>query len=190
MHSISSSAFGRVLRPWALPLAVVLVGAAGFAPAGPARAEVDWRGGNHLEYALEREGGREILEDWFDLEWSSGDLAAAIRYEIFQPHELSPDSVRQGLSFKSLSYSGRIVSITAGNFYALWGRGLALRAYEDRGVRRDSNLEGIRVDLAEGPADLSFLSGRALDQNGKRPDLLPGLDANVEPRGFLRRGRS
>jgi len=133
---------------------------------------------------------REILEDWFDLEWSSGDLAAAIRYEIFQPHELNPDSTRQGLPFKYVSYTGPDVSVTAGNFYALWGRGLALRAYEDRGVRQDSNLEGVRVDFASSFADVSLISGKALGQNGRRNDLLHGISADVEPLESLRLGVS
>ncbi len=155
-----------------------------------ASADVDWRGGNQLEYSLERQGGREILEDWFDLEWFGDDLTAGIRYEVFQPHELSPDSVSQGLPFKYFSYTGQNVSVTAGNFYALWGRGLALQAYEDRGVRRDSNLEGVRVDLTSGPADVCLISGRALDQRSQRRDLLHGLDVNVEPLSVLRVGLS
>jgi hypothetical protein len=158
--------------------------------ASPLHADMYWTGGNQLEYSLAREGGEEILENWFDLELASDALAAGVRYEIFQPHEMSPDSTKQGIHYKYLSYSSEHVSITAGNFYGLFGRGLALRAYEDRGVRRDSNLEGVKLELRSGPAEISMLTGKALNQNDERRDLLHGLDVDVEVADFLRLGGS
>ncbi|MCK4545897.1 MAG: hypothetical protein KAW17_00520 [Candidatus Eisenbacteria sp.] len=155
-----------------------------------ASAETYWSGGNQLEYSLAREGGREILEDWFDMEWSSDDLSAGLRYEMFHPHEMSPDSTNHGIPFKYLNYSSRTMTLTVGNFYTLFGRGLALRTYEDRGIRKDSNLEGIKLEMTSGPAGITLLSGKTLNQRGEHRDLLHGLDINVEPLGFLRAGLS
>jgi hypothetical protein len=38
------------------------------------------------------------------------------------------------------------INITAGNFYKLFGRGLILKSYEDRNIRIDNNLLGVKVE--------------------------------------------
>lgn len=92
------------------------------------------------------------------------------------------------------------VTITAGNFYQTLGRGLLLRAYEnrfvnlgrsDRSFSLDRDIDGIRIQGEFRNVELTALSGRprltvtsggsATPQAGLRVDLVQGFDA----KGYL-----
>lgn len=160
-------------------------------------------GSNQTEYSVATEDGHEILEEWLDLELTAGDLAAGLRYEAFQPPQKDDplgDPVREGVAFRYVEVGRDWGSLRAGNYYALFGRGLSLNLFEDRDVRIDNNLDGVLFQGASGPLEWTMLSGRArvtsserwpADDSGlERLDLLHGGDLALRPVSRLRLGVS
>jgi hypothetical protein len=148
---------------------------------------------NQLEYSLEEGSEDEILEEWFDLRYQTEPFSFGARYEAFQPSEqsagknrtLAPHVTEQGFPFRFLEFQRNDIKITAGNFYDIFGRGIAFRSYENRDIRIDSNLEGIRVGMTRDIFDATFLSGSTFSSENltldrERSGLLHA--ANVEAR--------
>ncbi|HEY7728258.1 MAG TPA: DUF6029 family protein, partial [Candidatus Eisenbacteria bacterium] len=77
-----------------------------------------------------------------------------------------------------------------GNFYALFGRGLALRAYENRSLRVDTNLLGGRAHGIYGPLEVSGVIGQSVEGNAEdadrgRTEAIAGVDGDLSlPAGF------
>ncbi len=59
------------------------------------------------------------------------------------------------------------LNITAGNFYKLFGRGMILKSYEDRNIRIDNNLLGVKVEGNYLGFSLTALSGSATNSNNE-----------------------
>ncbi len=148
---------------------------------------------NQFEYSLEKDTNDEILEDWFDLRYQTDPFSFGARFEVFQPSErsagsaknLPPDSTFQDVSYRYVEFQRNGVRITAGNFYDIFGRGIAFRSYENRDVRIDTSLDGIRIGVQKDIFDFKLLTGKMLD---KKPSGIPqerfGLlhAANLEAR--------
>jgi len=113
---------------------------------------------NQLEYSIEKDSDDEILEDWFDLRYQTDPFSFGARFEVFQPSErsagkeqnLPPDSTFQDVAFRFVDFQRDGIRVTVGNFYDIFGRGIAFRSYENRDVRIDNSLDGIRIGVAEG----------------------------------------
>ncbi len=143
---------------------------------------------NQLEYSIENETHDEIVEDWFDVRYQTEPFSFGARFEIFQPSErkdIPPDSTYEGFPFRFVEFRRSGVGITAGNFYDIFGRGIAFRSYENRDVRIDNSLDGLRVDIERDIFDFTFLTGKMLSKNvsgipQERMDLLHA--ANLEAR--------
>jgi hypothetical protein len=128
---------------------------------------------NQLEYSFDTDTEDEILEDWFDLRYQTDPFSFGARFEAYQPSErsagkdknLPPDSTFQDIPFRFLEFQRDGIRITAGNFYDIFGRGIAFRSYENRDVRIDNNLDGIRVGVRRDIFDAKFLTGKMLSKN-------------------------
>ncbi len=155
---------------------------------------------NQAEYSLNTSSSRdstqpkEIFEEWLDLDIRFDDVLIGFRYEGFQPHELSPrsappDSVREGIVQRYAQFDVDAASIRVGNFYEIFGRGLLFRAYEERSVRVDNNLDGALFLGSFGRVKGKAFSGRMRDigpGSDDRNDVLHGIDLE----GDLGRGLS
>jgi len=132
---------------------------------------------NQFEYAIEKETADEIVEDWFRLDYQTEVLSFGARYETFQPSEksafLDPDDIGyvpphttfEGFTFRYLEFQRDGIQVTAGNFYDLFGRGIAFRSYENRDVRIDNSLDGIRVKVRRGIFDGTYMTGKMLEKD-------------------------
>ena len=137
----------------------------------------------------------------YNLQFSSEPVLGMARIEIFQQADQSKRYLK--LSQISLRYRKKGFDITAGNFYAVLGRGLLLRAYElpaniyeDAGYRvrygfyRD--IEGIQFHYQNRFFRMTAIRGRPL-VNGlpptlanleRRPDLIETISLSTGVRQF------
>ena len=136
---------------------------------------------NQLEYSYNIDTKREILENWLNLDYSKGIFSSGLRLEVFQPNDPDPSISRGKNVFTGIPYkyiradigeSGESIDITAGNFYTLFGRGMVLKSYEDRNIRIDNNLFGVKVTGQYANFVLTGLSGQAANINNELKDIL------------------
>jgi len=132
---------------------------------------------NQLEYSLNQKTHQDIFHNWFDFSWTYDVYNVGLRYEAHQPDDWG--KTWQKLSYKYFELSPEILKLTVGNYYVMFGRGLILRSYENRDLRYDNNLEGIKgtVDL-EG-FDLTLLGGTPMGKYERVNDPLQGADGKI-----------
>lgn len=132
-----------------------------------------------------------IFEDWLNLDYRYENFSAGIRYESFLPNDPSPAISRGKEKYSDIAFKYFTVNfgdkktnfeITAGNYYALVGRGMVLRSYEDRNLRLDNNLQGVLVKAGYRNFRLTALAGSAANSNNERKDVL--YLADLEYRGL------
>ena len=66
-----------------------------------------------------------------------------------------------------------------GNYYAMFGRGLMLRSYENRDLRHDNNLEGIKGTIDLDGFNLTLLGGTPRGKYERVNDPLHGADGKI-----------
>jgi len=99
-------------------------------------------GHDQTEYSKSTSDSLEILLEWFDLDATYGSFRGGLRYEAFQPPRVGDalgSAISGGFPYRYVETTQKIGTIRAGNYYALFGRGLTLNLFEDRDVRIDSN---------------------------------------------------
>ena len=140
---------------------------------------------NQLEYSYDTDTNNEIFENWLNLDYNKNIFSAGIRFEVFQPNDPDPSISRGKVKYADIAYKyigvdiGDVeegLNITVGNFYKLFGRGLILKSYEDRNIRIDNNLIGVKVDANYEGFTLTALSGSAANSNNLREDILHAVD--------------
>ncbi|MCF8241539.1 MAG: DUF6029 family protein [Melioribacteraceae bacterium] len=140
---------------------------------------------NQLEYSYDIESENEIFENWLNLDYRNGIFTAGFRFDTFQPNDPNPAVNRGKTRYAEFSYkyvkaeignSKEGLTITAGNFYELFGRGLILKSYEDRNVRIDNNLLGVNLKGHYAGFNITALTGAAENPNLERKDILHALD--------------
>lgn len=138
-----------------------------------------------------------IFEDWLNVDYRYDNFSAGLRYETFKPNDPSPAISRgkenySDIAFKyfSVNFGSKKSSFefTAGNFYALVGRGMVLRSYEDRSLRLDNNLQGVLVRAGYANFKMTALSGSAANSNNDRKDILYLADLEYRGLKWLRGG--
>lgn len=133
-------------------------------------AELSIRGGNLLRWARGdgylQGSGIKTQEFWFenitDLAATYNNFEFGLSNSIFQPSEFGEVQGRiSAIDFKYLEYRRSFLTLTAGNYYATVGRGLALNLYEDYALNFDSNLEGARAVVNTDYLNLLAFQGRS-----------------------------
>jgi hypothetical protein len=146
---------------------------------------------NRLQYSYDTKDKEEIFENWFNLDYTRGIFSAGIRFDIFQPNDPDPSISRGKERYADIAYKylkaeiGSIdkgVSLTVGNFYSLFGRGLILKSYEERNIRVDNNLLGVKAEGRYSNFILTALTGMPENALAQRKDILHAVD--VEYRGL------
>lgn len=154
---------------------------------------------NQMKYSFDIDKKNEIFEDWFNLDYRRGIFSTGFRLDIFQPNDPNPAIYRGKRRFADLAFkyikvelgnSETTFDITAGNYYGLFGRGLILKSYEDRNVRVDNNLLGLKINASYSDFYLTALSGMAENSNAERKDILHAVDLEYRGLSFLRFGGS
>jgi hypothetical protein len=157
-----------------------------------AQSESDWLTwpsglgfSNHLEYSYNVDTKQEILENWLNLDYTLGMFSAGLRLDVFQPNDPDPSISRGKDKYAEIDYKyfkadigdrSEGLEIIGGNFYTLFGRGMVLKSYEDRAIRIDNNLLGLKVSGKYGGFVLTGLSGMASNINNERNDILHAAD--------------
>ena len=152
---------------------------------------------NQLEYSFNIENKIEILENWLNLDYNKNIFSAGLRFEVFQPNDPDPSISRGKVKYADIAYKyigvdiGDVeegLNITVGNFYELFGRGLVLKSYEDRNIRIDNNLLGVKVEGNYKGFTLTALSGSAANINNERQDILHAADLQYNGFDFIKLG--
>lgn len=140
---------------------------------------------NQMRYSYDTGNKDQVLENWLNLDYTYGIFSAGFRFESFQPNDPNPAVSRgrkrdAGINFKyikaELGDINNNVEFTAGNFYALFGRGMLLKIYEDRNLRVDNNLAGVKFNVKLSDFYISALSGMPENFDLTRTDVLHALD--------------
>ena len=140
---------------------------------------------NQLKYSNDITRKLEIFEDWLNVDYQKGNFGAGIRFEIFQPNDPNPSISRGKNRYADIAYKYIKANIgdaeeggeiTVGNFYTLFGRGLVLKSYEDRNIRVDNNLLGVKLEARYTGFYLTALTGTAANLDNERKDILHAVD--------------
>jgi hypothetical protein len=154
---------------------------------------------NQLEYSFDVQRKLEILENWTNLDYSKGIFSAGLRLEVFQPNDPDPSIHRGKVYFADIAYKYLSVDlsnvdygfkITVGNYYELFGRGMVLKSYEDRNIRVDNNLMGLKLNAHYDDLFLTALSGSAANSQNIREDIVHAVDLYYAGLSFLKPGFS
>jgi hypothetical protein len=146
---------------------------------------------NQLEYSYNVDTKQEIFENWLNLDYTLGMFSSGLRLDVFQPNDPDPSISRGKDKYAEIDYiyfkadigeKNEGISVTGGNFYTLFGRGMVLKSYEDRAIRIDNNFLGLKVTGKYDGFVLTGLSGMAANSNNERKDILHALD--LEYRGW------
>lgn len=146
---------------------------------------------NQLEYSYDIEKKQEIFENWLNVDYRKGIFSTGIRFSVFQPNDPSPSVNRGKIKYADIDYKYLKVELgdseeggelTVGNYYSLFGRGMILKSYEDRNIRIDNNLSGVKLSGRYGGFILYALSGMPENANAERKDILHAVD--LEYRGI------
>ncbi len=140
---------------------------------------------NQLEYSFDINKKLEIFEDWLNVDYRKGIFSTGIRFDLFQPNDPSPSVNRGKIRYADIGYKYLKVElgdaeesgeITVGNFYTLFGRGMIVKSYEDRNIRIDNNLLGVKVTGKYCGFILNALTGMPENSNVERKDILHAVD--------------
>jgi len=143
---------------------------------------------NQLEYSLDRKNHQDIFHNWFDFVWSSGLYNVGLRYEAHQPDDWG--KTYQDLSYRYFQLSSEFLELTVGNYYEMFGRGLILRSYENRDLRHDNNLDGVKGTVDLDGYDLTLLWGTPRGKYERIDDPLFGADAKIAALDWMTLGGS
>jgi hypothetical protein len=154
---------------------------------------------NQLEYSNDINRHIEIFEDWLNLDYQKGIFGAGIRFETFEPNDPSPAISRGKTRYADIAYKYVKAEIgdaqqggdlVVGNYYALFGRGLVLKSYEDRNIRVDNNLLGAKLQARYGGVTLTALTGMAANADNVRNEILHATDIEYKLLRQLKLGAS
>ncbi len=154
---------------------------------------------NLLEYSFDIKNKQESLENWTNLDYSKGIFSAGLRLEVFQPNDPDPSISRGKENYADIAYrylsvdltnSDFGIKLTAGNYYELFGRGMVLKIYEDRNIRVDNNLLGLKVNSNYQDFYLTALSGVAANSKNIREDIVHAVDLSYAGLSFIKPGFS
>jgi hypothetical protein len=138
--------------------------------------------------------------DQFNIEYARDNLILGLRYEVYVPSE---DRTLEYKEFvhRFAEWNSDWVDARVGNFNAMFGRGLVLRAFEVTGVVREElwrqfgdsrDLDGVKVRLHRSNAELLALSGKPRRANdppdAERFGLVSGVQGTLRPQRGLRIG--
>lgn len=154
---------------------------------------------NQMDYSYDVSNNTEIFENWFNLDYMKGIFSAGLRFDIFQPNDPDPSINRGKLRYADIAYKyiradigdfEKSLNVTIGNFYTLFGRGLILKSYEERNIRVDNNLLGVKAQGKYYDLIITALTGMPENSLAERKDILHAVDLEFRGINFLNIGAS
>ncbi len=118
-----------------------------------------------------------------NLIYTRGKFTAGVRYESYLNALQGFDSryFGNGIEYRFADYKSDQLEITIGNFYQMFGSGLILRSYEERGLGFDNALDGFRIKYE--PCKGIYLTGLTGKQRSfmtEGPGLVRGFDGEIQ----------
>ncbi len=129
---------------------------------------------DQFEYSYSTESQREIVENWLDVSYYLDGLRTGILLNSQQPSE--EGGRRNEIRHRFFEFTSGDFAVRAGHFYGMFGRGLLFAAYENRGIRVDTALDGVLVGARRGRWAASCFTGTP----SAREIDIRGLDLNVD----------
>jgi hypothetical protein len=151
---------------------------------------------NQMEYSHWNKDGHNIFENWTDISYQYNQYSFNARMELYKPPdknvyaELTPLVKEEQLSYiNAEAYFGNF-TFSVGNYYAIFGRGLTLRTYEDRNLRVDNNILGLKANYFSDLFEITLLGGKMRDKVNRRRDRIYGVDGEINLLDDLKIGGS
>jgi hypothetical protein len=144
------------LRTWLLLLVV-------FPTSLQAQSNIQYSVSNLLRYGNERDRintvvtHHDILENLTETKIAISDFLLGFRLLYDAPPEFGVDFF--GIKKRYLEFNKDDLYIRAGNSFTLYGRGLALNLFENRGLAFDTGLDGIKMEYKTRMAKFGFTAG-------------------------------
>jgi len=143
---------------------------------------------NQMEYSWDTEDQEETFENWLDVNYRLDILTTGLRFEAFQPSKSGQR--KEEVSFIYFQVEKDEIALRAGDYYAIFGRGLTLRSYEDRDLRVDNKLTGLKLQGYRDKLEVTLLAGRPPRKDRDNADEMRGLDFSLLPAPGLSFGYS
>lgn len=151
-----------------------------------------------FQYYQKKDTSRNILPPpekmgmnaWMNVVYTQNYFSAGIRYEAFQNALLGYDSKlnNQGIPYRFFKFQKDKLTVTAGNYYAQFGNGLLLRAYEERGLGIDNSLDGIKLEYKLfDKIYLTALTGKQRYYFTMDASIIRGVDGEINVSDFFQR---
>lgn len=136
---------------------------------------------------------KEYIENQADVRFFWSDFTVGFRYLHDNPPEFGPDTT--GLRKRYVEFSHQGIELLVGDYYTLYGKGLAMNLFENRGINYDTGLEGLRGIFRTDEIQAVIAAGkmRFFDLlNPRRIETysVKSAHAEVAPWRFLRVGGS
>lgn len=163
------------------------------------RAQVGYSVSNLLRLGDGREssGGlepkKEYIENLANVRLYVNDFTIGFRYLYDNPPEFGPKF--QGIKKRYVEFARSGLNVVAGDYYTLYGRGLAMNLFENRGINYDTGLDGLRASYT-GDAFNAIMSLGTLkytdliDQSRVESYAMKSANIELKPFSFLRVGAS
>jgi len=123
---------------------------------------------DRFEYSYATGTRREIVENWLDAAWARGPVRAGLTLNSQAPGE--ERRRRNEVTHRWFELTRDDVTVRAGHFLGLFGRGLVFNAWQNRDLRIDTRLDGVLATARRGRLAATVLSGapsrRELDVRG------------------------
>lgn len=107
-------------------------------------ANNQFRYGNGEEIITTFSNPKTYFEELGDVRLFVNDFVAGIRYEFDDPIEFGKGT--KGIASRYVGFSKNDFSVTAGNFYDLFSKGLSFNAFENRGLGINMQMDGLRIN--------------------------------------------
>lgn len=145
-------------------------------------AQLTYLGNNYLEYSVDEKNDQRYFENWTEFSLSYQNWRAGVQYEIhLPPQPFSLDTAGQGIYQRYLEYRSGDLNMRVGNFYGILGRGLVFRSFDERVIRWDTNIDGIKFDYYHSLFDVKLMGGRPRDRSGVRHEVFQAGEVWLKP---------
>jgi hypothetical protein len=112
------------------------------------------RYGSGKEETISSSTGKDYFEELGDVRLFVNDFIFGIRYEYDDPIEYGTGT--KGISRRYVEYNKDNFLVRAGNFYELFGNGLILNAFENRGLGFNTQFDGVKLKYKNNWKNVKF----------------------------------
>ncbi|MBR9978251.1 MAG: hypothetical protein KFH87_09200 [Bacteroidetes bacterium] len=169
------------------------------AMAVPVFAQVEYSVGNFMRYGNGDQviggeiRGKEYIENQTNVRLFWQNFTIGFEHLYDDPPEFGPTF--NGIRKRYVEFSSEGLELRAGDYYTLFGKGLAMNLFEDRGINYDTRLDGIRGSYRNDHVNAIFAMGKMRYNDLLNPERIETYSVRaghveVRPLDFLRIGGS